>query len=286
MELEVTVMSGAGNIFSVIDNRKYNLSVDFYSKFANQICGKSFNEKSTEGLLVLEEKKSQAEVDVIVRFFNPDGSYGMMCGNGGRCAVLFALNNGFINNTKDIISLEVWDGKYTAEIISDKIKVEFPPPNKIILNIPFSIGNKSFSGDYVDVGSPHLLIDFAHLKGDTDTGFYDFALKEFALSIRNNEAFKPNGVNVSIYTLDSDKILLRTYEKGVENETGACGTGAISVAVVNYLKNKEKSSYIVVPPSREELLVEIDTSFQGSISKISLIGNAKTIIINKIILDI
>lgn len=122
MELEVTVMSGAGNIFSVIDNRKYQLSVDFYSKFASQICRKSLKGKTTEGLLVLENQISQNDVDVLVRFFNPDGSYGMMCGNGGRCAVLFALNKGFIKNANNQIVLEVWGGKYTAEFINDKIK--------------------------------------------------------------------------------------------------------------------------------------------------------------------
>ncbi len=286
MVFEVTVMSGAGNIFSVIDNRKYKLSVDFYSKFAGQICQKSFKEKPTEGLLVLDNQTSQSDVDVLVRFFNPDGSYGMMCGNGGRCAVLFALNNGFIKDANKQIVLDVWDSKYIAKFVNDRVKIEFPPPNKIELNTLLTIENKPIIGDYVDVGSPHLLIDFSNIKSEVNTGFYDFALKEFAPKIRNHNAFKPNGVNVSIYLLENDKILLRTYERGVEDETGACGTGAISAAVVNYLKNNKKNLYTVVPPSREELLVEIETNAQKNISKISLTGYAKTISTNKITIDI
>lgn len=286
MEFEVTVMSGAGNIFSVIDNRKYNLPIDFFSKYASQICKTSFEGKTTEGLLVLENQTSQNEVDVLVRFFNPDGSYGMMCGNGGRCAVLFALNNGFIKDSNKQIVLDVWGSKYISKFNNDKIQVDFPPPNEIILNKSIKIDNKQIIGDYVDVGSPHFLIDFSFIESGIGTDFYDFALKEFAKKIRNHDVFKPNGVNVSIYSLEKDKILLRTYERGVEDETGACGTGAIAVAVVNYLKNDKKSLYTIVPPSREELQVKIETYEQNNLSIISLIGNAKTIRTNNIIIDI
>jgi len=283
MELDVTIMSGAGNIFSVVNNRNYHLPLNFYQIHSSEICRRSYSKGSTEGLLVLDkDEKSKSSFNVY--FYNPDGSFGMMCGNGARCAVAFALNNDIIHNTNSPIQFEVWGKAYLAEISEGLIKVKFPPPVSIVKNKTIFFDKHNITGDFVDVNSPHFVIDFSSLDLFQDVDFYSFPINDFAPKIRYHNEFLPNGTNVNFYKVVNDKVMLRTYERGVEKETGACGTGAISTAISIFLKNG-KTNLRIIPTSQEELTVEILLDNTRNISNVFLTGNAKVLEKAKINID-
>lgn len=272
MEIDVEIMSGAGNIFSIIDNRKLRLPTDFFQHYAAIICEKSYNKK-TEGLLIIENAKNN-EKDFSLKYFNPDGSSGMMCGNGSRCAVGFALNREIIVENKKIIKFEVWGKDYVAELIDDKIKITFPPPIQIILNKTIEINNLTINGDFINVNSPHYVINIDEQKLFANYDFFTFPVNDYGRAIRFHNEFFPEGTNVDFFKLQNDIIFLRTYERGVENETGACGTGAISTAISVYFAKKRQTTFRIVPTSREELIVEIIV--EGNLIKnINLIGGYK-----------
>lgn len=272
MEIDVEIMSGAGNIFSIIDNRKLRLPTDFFQHYAPMICEKSYDKK-TEGLLIIENAKND-EKDFSLKYFNPDGSSGMMCGNGGRCAVGFALNREIIVENKNVIKFDVWGQDYVAELIDDKIKITFPPPIQINLNKTIEINNFTINGDFINVNSPHYVINIDEQKLFANYDFFTFPVNDYGRSIRFHNEFFPGGTNVDFFKLQNDIIYLRTYERGVENETGACGTGAISTAISVYFAKKKQTTFRFVPTSREELIVEIIV--QGNLIKnIYLIGGYK-----------
>lgn len=270
MVLEVSVMSGAGNIFSVVDNRKLNLPIEFFQKKSSEICEKSFPGMKTEGLLVIERDNSGTS-DFILKYFNPDGSYGMMCGNGGRCAVLFALEKNIVQKINEPIIFDVWGTKYLAYLKNNRIELRFPPPVIIEKHRTIQALSNYIVGDFIDVGSPHFVIDFNDLKTQKD--FFGFPFKELAKTIRYHNEFQPQGVNVNLYLWEGGKIFLRTYEKGVEEETGSCGTGAISTAISLFLKDTTKTEFEIIPPSKETLFVEIFTDSNQNIEEISLSGS-------------
>ncbi len=272
MEINIEIMSGAGNIFSVVDNRNLELPTEFFKRCAEIICEKSFNPK-TEGLLIIENPTSK-EKDFSLKYFNPDGSSGMMCGNGGRCAVGFAINRGIIPENKQSVYFDVWGADYTAELIDDKIKVTFPPPIQINLNKTIEINNITIKGNFINVNSPHYVVNFDEQKPFANYDFFTFPINEYGRSIRFHNEFFPDGTNVDFFKIQDDIIYLRTYERGVENETGACGTGAISTAISVYMFNKNQTSFRIVPTSREELIVEIIEE-EDKIKNINLIGGYK-----------
>lgn len=256
MEVEVQIMSGAGNIFSVIDNRKYQFDNEYLQKLAPLICSKSFSKRKTEGLLVVNNPKD-SNSDFLVNFFNPDGTTGMMCGNGGRCAVSFALDRGLLSSKQQNIVLEFSNNYYFATRLNNQISLEFPPPIQIQNNTSISVEGISVVGGYVDVSSPHFVINI--LNNELTKGNHIKYLDVLTLGrkVRYHPYFAPNGTNVDFYIPMDNKIYLRTYERGVENETGACGTGAISTALISYLNNEIELPVEIITSSGHTLIVDV-----------------------------
>jgi len=130
----------------------------------------------------------------------------------------------------------------------------------------------------IDVGSPHLLFDYSHIINHNLFSFRHYPLEDFAAPIRWNKKLFPNGINVSIYDVESANIVhLRTYERGVEAETGACGTAALSTALVLYKKGLTNKTLQIVPTSKIPLKVEILTDINNEIIGFNLIGTAEKI---------
>jgi diaminopimelate epimerase len=256
MEVEVQIMSGAGNIFSVIDNRKYQFDDEYLQKLAPLICSKSFSKGKTEGLLVVNNPKD-SNSDFLVNFFNPDGTTGMMCGNGGRCAVSFALDKGLLSNKRQNIVLEFSNNYYSATLIENRISLEFPPPIQIQSNISISVDGISIVGGYVDVGSPHFVINILNNELTKRSHIKNLDVLSLGKKIRYHPYFEPNGTNIDFYIVMNNKIYLRTYERGVENETGACGTGAISTALISYLNNEIELPVEIITSSEHTLTVDM-----------------------------
>ncbi len=246
MKFDVHYMSGAGNLFSVLDGRKLTVSNEEWMGYAPILCGQDGTHFRTEGLIILNEG---AEIlDFEAEFFNPDGSHGAMCGNGGRCAVQFAKQILGLNRVKNF-SFTMAGALYFAEMHGNNVRVHFPQPMEIQRELRLESGEMTITCDYVDVGSQHIVIDYAQLSPDADS-FKTFDIERFAPPLRNHPKLAPRGANVNVYSLQNDKsIHLRTFERGVEAETGACGTGAISTALSLILAEKAVSPVTLVPTS-------------------------------------
>jgi diaminopimelate epimerase len=281
MKIEVTYMSGAGNLFSVVDNRKYQLPDEYYSSIAQHLCTFKIQ---TEGLLVLNA--GQGETKYVVSYFNPDGSSGMMCGNGARCSVRFTIENKFYKNISDeTIKFKMLGNIYQARNLGDTIQVIFPPPQQIIKNRSIMINDRIIPFDFVNVNSDHVLIELKSLKEFGIVDLHDESLIDLCRIIRNHEEFQPLGANVNIYNPNKEGIIeLITFERGVEAITGACGTGAMSTAISSTMKYSLKSPILINPPSESKLKVYIEGSIPDSITGLILEGMAEIIEKNEIII--
>lgn len=199
---------GAGNDFVIIDNRLQTFPKGDFLLIA-RMCDRHFG-IGADGLILLEESQ---EADFRMVYFNADGREGTMCGNGGRCIVSFANKLGLIKTKTSFLAI---DGLHFAEVLDD---------GRVALAMnEVSAIEKITEGHYLlDTGSPHYVIVCDEMPGD---------FLEDARRIRNSERFNREGVNVNFIVIQEEKIHIRTYERGVENETLACGTGAVAAAAI------------------------------------------------------
>lgn len=273
-EIEVYRMSGAGNLFSVIDNREYGFSDVDLIKLAVDLCSKSrVNKFEAEGFIAIT---SSTENDFDVKFLNPDGSTGMMCGNGGRCAIDFAVTKGITKNIGNIHQFSMAGNIYHGELVDEGIRLTLPAPVKIEPNKTVWLRNYRVVGTYLDVSSDHFVFNYDQLDG-TDTAFNSRSINKIAPSIRYNQAFGIAGVNVNVFKKVGNVVYLLTYERGVEKVTGACGTGAISTAIHMFLYDNEKLPITIMPLSLIPITVDFDLDYSGKIKKIYLTGHSEII---------
>ncbi|MBI5324739.1 MAG: diaminopimelate epimerase [Ignavibacteriae bacterium] len=253
MKIKVTYMSGAGNLFTVIDNSLYNISHNQLVELSPLLC-KSEDYKS-EGLLVINEDKIYP---FNADFYNPDGSYGAMCGNGARCVIKFFKEKKVTEPYPNIIKFIMCGEEYDAVYEGETIAIYFLPPEKFQHNIKIDYYESEVEGSYVDIGSQHFVVNIKNQENWKNIKIEDFELHKIAPYFRYNEQFAPKGVNFNIYEVkNKSKIILRTYERGVEGETGACGTGAISAALTSVINNETKFPVTVIPPSKIPVIVDI-----------------------------
>ncbi len=284
MEIEVFYMSGAGNTFSVLDNRKLKLSVRKAAKLAPLLCTKNeANKYSTEGLMMLGE--AEPGTDFSVEFFNPDGSHGAMCGNGGRCALMLAKHLGFIDGGKQQYTFSMASNIYSAEFRDPDIRLYLPPPFAVRSPLKLILPGMALDYGYVDVNSDHVVINKNSVPALSSIPLREIDMAEFALPIRHHQDFMPSGTNVNLYEVDSDNtIQLRTFERGVEAETGACGTGSVSTALISKLNGEAGFPVRIIPPSGIALRVDTVTDRNGNIINTVLEGPA--VIIDRSEIDI
>jgi diaminopimelate epimerase len=267
MFIEVQHWSGAGNRFVIIDNRQNRIDNQL-SSLVKSLCQRK-DLPDAEGLLVLLESdriKSTCNYD----FYNPDGSTGVMCGNGARCAVQHAILTDHFDQKE--VHLILNSRPYTAKIVeNDRVALRLPLYKELRL---------MDSWTYVNVGSHHVVIDARELVQSIDE-FNRFDLIKFA---KENLDFYRNqigifGLNLNIgYPIeDQTAIHLRTYENGVFDETQACGTGAISTAVSFWTRNIIRKAKINLIPTSQRLLtvhLEIDDKEENILAMI-LEGDAR-----------
>jgi len=229
MKTKVFRMSGAGNLFSIIDNRAQIVSESQKSETAQLLCTLNLqNSFAAEGMIYIENSDV---CDFKADFFNPDGTSGMMCGNGGRCAVALAHQLGFFERLENI-TFEMSGVHYRANIIDSQVELFFPKlkiyNNLCPVQIVYDNELTEVDGVFVDNGSQHYCLNIAEL-GEIDIAKVD--LTEVGPRIRNHRVFKPDGANCNLLQIiDNHTLKVRTFERGVEHETGACGTGAIASA--------------------------------------------------------
>jgi len=211
MKISFHKYHGAGNDFVIIDNRNDNIQLS--TKQIALFCHRRFG-IGADGLMTIENDK---EFDFKMKYYNSDGAEGSMCGNGGRCIVAFAKKLGIISKETTFVAT---DGIHKAKINSEKNEI-----SDISLNMN-DVENISINKDsyFLDTGSPHH-ISFVN---DVDT----INVFEDGKKIRYSDKYKSsNGTNVNFIEVKDEYLKIRTYERGVENETYACGTGATAAAI-------------------------------------------------------
>lgn len=217
-QMNFTKMVATGNDFVVVDNRKSVIGSRL-SVIAKKLCDRKLG-IGADGLILLEKSK---KCDFKMRIFNPDGSEPDMCGNGSRCVALFANNEKI---AKSGMSIETGAGVLSATVKSSNVKINMTDPKDLHLKLGLKIDNKIYQLNHINTGVPHVVC-FANSIDSLD-------LFTLGRAIRYHRAFMPEGTNVNIVEAKrKNSIYVRTYERGVESETLACGTGSVASAIIS-----------------------------------------------------
>lgn len=215
-------MQGCGNDFVVIDNRELRVPRESMADWAVKVCRKCFG-VGADGLIFLETAPVGSGLDVVWHFYNADGSRAEMCGNGARCASKLANLLGFAGKK---FTLGTDAGPVACEVLDNgQVKVRLTPPVDLRGGVELDVAGQKLTVHFVNTGVPHAVVF------TPDVSLLD--IKRLGNAIRFHEAFAPKGTNANFVTVnDSGHLQLRTYERGVEDETYACGTGACASAVI------------------------------------------------------
>ncbi|KPK98026.1 MAG: hypothetical protein AMJ95_06115 [Omnitrophica WOR_2 bacterium SM23_72] len=228
--IEFTKMVASGNDFVVVDAFTRNLVIS-KNQFARKVCDRKYG-VGADGLLVLEKSKT---ADIRMRLFNADGSEAEMCGNGARCAALWMSSKFAVRGSK--FKIQTKAGKITAQVKGEQVKIKLTEPKGTRWDIPLRFGSRTVHVHFIDTGVPHTVI-FVEGLGRID-------VVNLGRQIRYHRIFSPRGTNVDfVEALSHDSIRLRTYERGVEDETLACGTGAVASALL-YARRYAKGAHLI-----------------------------------------
>jgi diaminopimelate epimerase len=255
-------MQGSGNDFILIDGRKGSLKGTNLKNLAVTVCHRHYSVGADGLIVILPSKKA----DFKWRFFNADGSEAAMCGNGSRCAARFAQLRKIAG--KDM-TFETLAGIIHAQVRNDTVKVQLTGASGLRMNIAIPLDSGLRMGHFIDTGVPHLV----YLS--KDLGRED--VERIGRTTRYHELFKPAGTNVNfIQILGRHRLMIRTYERGVEGETLACGTGSVAAALVAGALGAVFSPVEVVTGGGEKLTISYERSGDG-FSGIRLEGGAAVI---------
>jgi diaminopimelate epimerase len=211
-------MSGSGNDFILIDNRQRILDGDQLGDFVRRVCTRKVS-VGADGLILIEPSE---RVHFRWRFFNADGSEAEMCGNGGRCAARFAVLRGI---APERLSFETLAGIIEAEVHGRRVKLQMVQPSGMELDLRVMIEGDEHLLHFINTGVPHA-VEFVEEAGRV-------AVVDRGRKIRFHPQFQPAGANADfLQTIDRGHLKVRTYERGVEDETLACGTGAVASALI------------------------------------------------------
>jgi diaminopimelate epimerase len=269
-------MSGAGNDFIVIDKSK-NKSASLKPNQIIKLCNRR-NGIGADGIILISDSKDN---DFAMEYFNADGSTGSLCGNGARCAIQYASNSKRLKNGK--ARFQSNDEIFNGQIINNGlVRFELKPPTRVKLNFKLKAANQLIKSHYADTGSPHVVIEIEDVLAqpkDLNSRYRNianFPVFEIGKEIRYHKDFSPVGANVNFIQIKNDEILIRTYERGVENETLACGTGSAAVAIIMNTHKNVKPPIKLKTWGGDELIVDFQR-VGDRYEKLSLTGPVKTV---------
>ena len=248
--------NGTGNDFIMIDNREQKFDAS-NTELINKLCTRHFG-IGADGLILLE---NETGFDFKMVYFNSDGNESTMCGNGGRCIIRFAHDLKIINNETHFTAI---DGPHLGKVSDAEISLQMQNVSQIDLNNTHTV---------LDTGSPHYVAFMETLPTN------DFT--QIAGNIRRNPPFDQEGINVNFATIKNNEITMRTFERGVEDETLACGTGATAVAISAFHTGKTKQTQIPVKVMGGQLHVSFNRD-QNEYNNIWLTGPAEFVFEGKI----
>ena len=262
MNLHFYKMNGAGNDFIVIDNRDLSISLDEDTIAA--LCDRHRG-IGADGLLAVEPAEQGA--DFKFRYYNADGGEAEMCGNGARCFGFFTAHLGDEENIPSSVSFETIAGTLTAELINEEVRIAMSEPVDLELKAPVRI--ESFHDDIhsFNTGVPHTVAFVEDLE--------KLDVKLHGAAIRYHEYFEPKGTNANFaQVLAPDHIAIRTYERGVEGETLACGTGMVASALIHNLLTGAESPIKVDVEGGDTLTIGFEKTGETAFKNVTLTGPA------------
>lgn len=249
MQIQFYKYQGTGNDFILIDNRAASISLS--TAQIHQLCDRRFG-IGADGLMLLE---SVADYDFKMVYYNADGNESTMCGNGGRCITAFAQRLNVIKNNAVFVAI---DGAHEATILSNgNVKLKMTTVENMTHKDGYSILN---------TGSPHYVLWVDDVK--------NCKVFERGSAIRHQEAFEPKGINVNFAQKTKDKIIVRTYERGVEDETLSCGTGVTAVAIAS-VENQTGNFSVAIETPGGFLNVSFEKPTPNQAQEIYLSGAAE-----------
>ncbi|MGA2622619.1 MAG: diaminopimelate epimerase [Bacteroidota bacterium] len=259
-------MTGAGNDFVLVDNRNARLLID-WTVFARAACDRRHG-VGADGLLVIERS---SRADFMMNYYNADGSYGGMCGNGGRCAARYVIEEANYRSVR----FEALGYIYRARELGDSISLRMKNPNLLLARMKLPFFKTKILFTWIDTGAPHAVMFLEEVPPPLRRRLAQSDINAIGRSIRSHRRFAPQGTNVDfIELIDDSTISMRTYERGVENETLACGTGAVASAVVSAQRFGLRPPIAVNTRSGEVLTVSFRLKGE-KVSRVDLTGSAR-----------
>ncbi len=255
-------MSGSGNDFIVIDNREPVVADENLAEFVARVCRRQMSVGS-DGFILIE---NAVGADFKWRFFNSDGSRAEMCGNGARCAARFAYINGIAGPE---MTFQTDAGIVQARVRDKQVKINLPAPKDLSAEGTVELAGGPISVSSINTGVPHVVIPVVDLE--------HAEVIKIGREVRYHAQYAPAGTNVNfMQSLKGNRIAIRTYERGVEDETLACGTGSIASAIIAAVKYGKKSPVDVLTRSGEELKIYFSRE-NDVFDQIFLEGSARVI---------
>ncbi len=250
-------MNGAGNDFIVINNIEEKIPAEKYGEIAKLLCERHMS-IGADGMMFVEPSE---KADYKMAFYNSDGSMGEMCGNGARCICRYGYEVGLAG---EVQTVETTAGIVTGHRIDSRLyKIRLNDPSTIQLEHPMLIDGKTYDCAYVELGNPgipHIAVAIEGLKDYPTRELFDLGRK-----MRYHESL-PKGANINFYEITGeDQVYERTYERGVEDFTYACGTGTGSMVTVLTLQGKVSGSGVRVGMTGGELIIDVERSEDGKI---------------------
>ena len=268
-----TKLSGTGNDFIIIDHRQPFLPAEQMAEFARLVCRHKFS-AGADGLILIEEDSEQSSqngdeedtVHFLWQFFNADGSRAEMCGNGARCAARFAHRAGIAPAR---MRFRTMAGVIAAEIVGAGVKIRLTSPTNPQMARDLDLGAVQKTVYSVNTGVPHVVCLVDEVA--------DVPVAEWGRLIRYHQVYQPAGTNVNFVQVVSNGLKVRTYERGVEGETMACGTGAVASALIAVTIGQAQSPVRVTTSGGEELVIHLVGVQGGQAAEVYLEGPAKFI---------
>ncbi|NNG26061.1 MAG: diaminopimelate epimerase [Ignavibacteriaceae bacterium] len=255
--ISFTKMSGAGNDFILIDgddNSEFLVSEQTVQKLCDR-----HNGIGADGVILIS---SSQQYDFVMNYCNADGSTGSLCGNGARCAIKFAFNTKRIKDKSTRFLSN--NSEYTGEILEDgMIRFNLKSPSNLRKNIQLNAAGKDFTVHFINTGSPHVVI----MVEDLD----NTPVEKIGKEIRWLAEFAPDGTNVNFVKIEHEDVHIRTYERGVESETLACGTGSVAAAIICNKTDEINAPVTILTRSKAKLFVNFNV-INDEFSNVSLTG--------------
>ncbi|MBR5471561.1 MAG: diaminopimelate epimerase [Oscillibacter sp.] len=244
-------MNGAGNDFIVLNNLEEQLPAEEFPAIARTLCERHMS-IGADGFMVVDAPTEGGDYKML--FFNSDGSIGEMCGNGARCICRYGYERGLAG---EVQTVETTAGIVTGKRIDSRLyKIRLNDPTTIQLNAPVEVDGVTYDCAYVELGNPglpHAVVPYHNLRNADEN-----ELRELGRKIRWHQNF-PKGANVNFYEIiGEDLVYERTFERGVEDFTYACGTGTGSLVTVLTLQGKVSGSGVRVDMTGGTLIIDVE----------------------------